>query len=482
MDIILSEKIGTIAPEIYGHFVENIGGVIYGGIWVGKDSEIPNVNGFRKDVVEKLRELEPSVLRWGGCFSETYNWRDGIGKNRPVRPSWWTFADGKYEKNEFGTHEFLEFCEIIGAKPYLSVNVTSLTPMDARNWIDYCLSPRGSTTLALEREKNGRAEPFNVPFWGIGNENWGGGGKMTAEHYADTYRRYAMTVGNVVGNGKLIAGACCAHTYEWAETFFDNISKVFGDRLPINGVSLHHYCSGGDAVKFGENEWKAMIDSAEKMDEFIKRHRAILKDHGREDLKLYIDEWGCMHNGGTDLSDGKYLYQQQSTIRDAVVTAYNLNLFNNNCDFVVMANAAQTVNCLHSLFLTKGEKCFLTPVYHVFDMFKTHQGGTCLRVLNEDPDVSVSASEKDNVITVTVANLSYSEDKELNVGISGDNGSFSFSDGVIICSDDPHDHNTFSEPQKVIPKRFTVDNSGKIRIPKASVVMVKIKKGISGKA
>ena len=158
------DKIGTIAPEIYGHFSEHIGGVFYGGIWVGKDSKIPNIGGFRKDFIEKFKKINPPVLRWpGGCFAETYNWRDGIGEDRPTRINWWTSMDGRYETNEVGTHEFMELCEILGAKPYLAVNVTSITPMEARDWLDYCLSPRGSTTLAKLREKNGRAEPFDIP-------------------------------------------------------------------------------------------------------------------------------------------------------------------------------------------------------------------------------------------------------------------------------------------------------------------------------
>ena len=191
------QKKGTIAPEIYGHFTEHIGGVIYDGIWVGKDSSIPNINGFRKEIIEKLKAIKAPVIRWpGGCFAEGYDWRDGIGEKRPERINWWRNRDNKYESNEVGTHEFAEFCEAVGADAYFAANLTTVTPLHIRNWIDYCLSPRGTTALALEREKNGHPEPFNIPYWGVGNENWGEGGNMTPGFYSNEYRRYSMVMKN----------------------------------------------------------------------------------------------------------------------------------------------------------------------------------------------------------------------------------------------------------------------------------------------
>lgn len=173
--LVYPKKIGTIAPEIYGHFAEHIGGVYYDGLWVGKNSDVPNINGFRKEIVEKLRHIKAPVIRWpGGCFAETYNWRDGIGKDRPTRINWWTKWDGRYESNEVGTHEFMDLCELVGAKPYFAANITSVTPQHILEWMDYCMSPEGTTTLAKERAENGHPEPFDIPFWGVGNENWGG--------------------------------------------------------------------------------------------------------------------------------------------------------------------------------------------------------------------------------------------------------------------------------------------------------------------
>ena len=288
--VVVPEKIGTIAPEIYGHFSEHIGGVFYDGLWVGEDSKIPNINGFRKDIVEKLKKIKAPVLRWpGGCFAETYDWTDGIGKNRPTRINWWTEKDKRYETNEVGTHEFIEFCELIGAKPYFAVNVTSITPMEARNWMDYCLSPRGSTTLAQLREENGHPEPFYIPYWGIGNENWGGGGHMTPEYYALEFRRFATVLANVpcATERSLIAGGANGSDYNWTRKLAEGTTAV--SRI-MDGMSFHYYCGkAGDAVNFNEDEWYELLVKAEKMDEIIRRHYAIVEGYKMEDkMKLVI--------------------------------------------------------------------------------------------------------------------------------------------------------------------------------------------------
>ena len=468
--------IGKIAPEIFGHFAEHIGGVIYNGIWVGKDSSVPNVEGFRLSAIEKLRDIHPPVIRWpGGCFVETYNWRDGIGKNRPTRLSWWTKDDGRHETNEFGTHEFLRFCELVGAKPYIAINVTSMTPMDARDYVDYCTSPAGSTALARLREENGHKEPFDIPFWGIGNENWGGGGTMTAEQYALTYRLYASCVRNAAPNAQLVAGACNVHGYGWAETFADRLKIESGTPVAVDAVSLHHYCGCGDAITFEKEEWNQILENAFKMEELVDRHRAIFRAVGKKNLSLYVDEWGCMHPKGSEVSQEKYLFEQQSTMRDAVIAVYYLNLFMNRCDFVKMSNIAQLINCLHSLFLADGDKFTVTPTYYVYKMLVPFMNAECLLTETDDKRLSVAAAHTEDGIVVSLANLSYGEKKTVSLEHFASDVDLSHAEVTLLGDGDPHAHNTFDAPNRVLPTVKEMDVSQGFTLPAASVAVLKLR-------
>ena len=478
--LVVPDQIGTVAPELYGHFSEHIGGVFYDGLWVGKDSKIPNVHGFRKQIIDKMRQINAPVLRWpGGCFAETYDWRDGIGEDRPVRPNWWTKYDHRYEPNSVGTHEFVDLCELIGAKPYFAVNVTSITPLHARDWMDYCLSPRGTTTLALEREKNGHPEPFNIPYWGIGNENWGGGGNMTPDYYALEYRRFATILKNVPSAPKdLIAGGANGADYNWTRHLTDSMQGI---RRILGGMSFHYYCGkAGDCVDFSTEQWYELLEKAYRMDELIIRHWGVLQGYKMEkEMKLVIDEWGCWHPDGSGPSKGYNLFEQQSTMRDAVISAITLNIFNNQCDKIKMANVAQLVNNLHCLFLAGGENCIETPTFHVFDMFKTHQNGTAIRTVAENNDaldsrVSVSASVKDGIMTVTLANCNCTEDAEVSLNLLGS----SYAGKATVTTlrgEQMNSHNTFEQPNAVVPTEMTdVALDAPITVPAAGVVSVRV--------
>jgi len=482
--LVYPKKLGTIAPEIYGHFSEHIGGVFYDGLWVGRDSDIPNIRGFRKDLVEKLRAINPPVLRWpGGCYAEIYDWRDGIGENRPMRPNWWTPNDNRYESNEVGTHEFLDLCEMIGAKPYFAANITAVTPMHLRNWMDYCLSPRGTTTLALEREANGHPEPYVIPFWGVGNENWGGGGGMRPEYYADEFRRYSEVMGNIAdipairdnhgGPIELYACGNCADDYHWTHGF---VASTVRSNRKMRGFAMHYYCgSAGDPLTFTEVEWTQMMVQAQRMEEIILRNWNIICGHNMQEYcKLVVDEWGCWHPDGSGPSKGYNLFEQQSTMRDAMVTALTLNIFNRHCDKVRMANAAQLVNNLHCCFLAGGENCITTPTYHVFAMYKDHQGAEAIdAVVTENDDfassISVSASVKDGKTLVTIGNLSCTEDVEIlleGVGLA-----FAAKGTArLLANEDMHAHNTFGAPETVVPVEFEFDPTQPLTIPKAGIV------------
>lgn len=479
LHVLLPDTIATIAPEIYGHFSEHIGGVFYDGLWVGKDSKIPNIRGFRKDLVEKFQKIRPAVLRWpGGCFAETYHWRDGIGENRPTRLNWWYSHDKRTESNEVGTHEFMDFCEMVGTKPYFAMNITSITPMEARDWMDYCLSPKGSTTLALEREKNGHPEPFVIPYWGVGNENWGGGGNMTADFYALEYRRFSALMRNVtrIMGGELIAGGADGKDYAWTHDLAANLAT---SAKHVNGMSFHYYTGLKDhALDVSESAWYTAMTKAAGIEEAIERHYAIVKGFGMEEkMKLVIDEWGCWHPEGSGPTEGYNLFEQQSSMKDAMVTALSLNIFNNHSDKIRMANVAQLCNNLHCLFLAHKEHCITTPTYHVFDMFKEHQGATAVKCLldnNDTPEekVSVSASVKDGKLLITLANLSLDRPVSIRPQILG-KSFLPRAEAVLLSCREPAAHNTFEEPEAVIPSYGQRSLEEEILLPPASVLSLR---------
>lgn len=470
------EKIGTVSREIYGHFSEHIGGVFYDGLWVGKDSDIPNVRGFRKMIVDKLRDIHVPVLRWpGGCYAETYDWRDGIGENRPTRVNWWTREDGRYESNEVGTHEFMDFCEMIGTKGYFAANLTSVTPLMIREWMDYCLSPEGSTTLAKERAKNGHPEPFDIPYWGVGNENWGGGGDMRPEFYVDECRRYATIMNNTAPDVELYACGSNAQDYSWTAGVIPGLTRRHNK---IRGFAMHYYCGkAGDPVEFTDDEWDQMMRQADLMEKIIVRNWHIICANDMQDqIKLVVDEWGCWHQDGSGPSKGYNLYEQQSTMRDAMVAAHTLNIFNRNCDKVHMANVAQLVNNLHSLFLASGKNCIVTPTYHVFDMYKDHQGAEAFTTYVEDntdlsSSVSVSASIKNGKMLITLGNLSCKEDVTVSLNCVGA-GMSREAKARLLADDDLHAHNTFEDPERVTVRDISLDAAKPIDIPKGAVMAI----------
>lgn len=481
--LVYPKKIGTIAPEIYGHFTEHIGGVFYDGLWVGKDSKIPNINGFRKDIIEKLKKIKAPVLRWpGGCFAETYDWRDGIGKDRPTRPNWWTKWDGRYESNEVGTHEFMDLCELVGAKPYFAANITSVTPKHILDWMDYCMSPKGSTTLAKEREANGHPEPFDIPFWGVGNENWGGGGNMTEEFYANEFRRLNMVMKNSFPGREYIICGSDGEDYAWTDGVMRGV-KTAHYKPELQGYAMHYYTSCGadkendNPVDFGEQGWNRIVKRAANIENVIKRNWNIIKGHGLvSEPKLIVDEWGCWHREKSGPTKGYNLFEQQSTMRDAAVAALTLNIFNNHCDKVRMANVAQLCNNLHALFLAGGENCITTPTYHVFDMYKQHQGAQCVETIvtdneNVESSVSVSASLKDGKTFITLANLSFVDDASVTLEAFG--GEIpKKAKGVMLYRENPCAHNTFENPEAVTPVEVDIELTKALTVPKTGILAI----------
>lgn len=461
-EVIVNADLGqyNIDKHIYGHFSEHLGRCIYDGLWVGENSSIPNINGVRKDIIDALKHIKIPNLRWpGGCFADEYHWMDGIGarESRPKMVN--THWGGVVEDNSFGTHEFLNLCEALGTEPYICGNMGSGTVEEMSKWVEY-ITFDGESPMANLRKKNGREKPWKIQFWGVGNENWGCGGNMTAEGYAENYRRYA-TYTRDYGDNQLykIAGGPNVDDYHWMTTMMKNIPHRM-----MKGVSLHNYAftrrweDKGDATGFSEDDYFSLLEHGSRMDDLIIRHSAImdLYDPAKK-IGLIVDEWGAWYNVEKNTNPG-FLFQQ-NTLRDAILAGLVLNTFHKHADRVKMANIAQLVNVLQALFLTEGEKMLLTPTYHVFDMYKVHQDATMLPTvvkcgaysrLNKKLDaISVSASkDKNGKVHVSFVNIDPVNSIDIDCNIRGLIGG-KLTNVNIITATNTDSHNTFENPNIV---------------------------------
>jgi alpha-L-arabinofuranosidase len=516
IEIILDEPIATIAPEIYGHFTEHLGGVVYDGIWVGPKSAVPNVGGIRKALVEKMRQIRAPVIRWpGGCFADSYDWRDGIGApaKRPVRTNFWEGARNRegaglgelraqiFESNAFGTDEFIRFCKLSGAEPYIAANVRSLPPLEFDRWIEYCNSPRGSTTLARQRAVNGSPDAYDVRYWGVGNESWGCGGSFLPEEYAEEFRRFATWTPHYGVPLEFIGSGPNGNDLDWTRGFFDALKKKNFLPRELRGWSVHNYTwnlsrgktddwvkGKGDALDFAPVDWFESLAQASSTEKIIIDQWGAMAtyDPGRK-IKLVVDEYGAWYRPGTEL-DPSHLLGQQVTMRDALITALTLDIFNRHADKVGMAACAQLINCLNALFFSHGDKFILSPVFYVFDLYAAHQGGQSLRV-NFDaapigydrdgstanfPGIAGSASLRDKTVTLTCINPDPSEVRPIQIALRGQ-GHVASARGMALCNADIHAHNSFASPNAVQPVSLAVAASGEgvhCDLPPASVVRI----------
>ena len=454
-----------ISKHIYGHFAEHLGHCIYGGIWVGPDSSVPNARGIRNDIVAALRKMQIPNLRWpGGCFADQYDWRAGIGprgeRPRSINIHW----GGVIEDNSFGTHEFLDLCEQCGAEPYIAANVGSGTPREMADWIEY-MTHNGDSTLAEKRRENGRDEPWKIPYLGVGNENWGCGGNMTADYYADLYRRFAVYARNYGGN-KLtrVAGGPSGGDLDWIETLMQRI------RSNMEAVSLHYYTIGsnvwadkGPSIGFDEKGWITILQNALRMETLVSDTEKIMDRHDPDGkIQLFVDEWGTWYDPEPGRNPS-FLYQE-NTIRDALVTALTLHIFHNHAKRVTMANLAQLVNVLQAPILTEGPQMVLTPTYHVLEMLKGHHDTTALPLEIETdyyvhggqaiPALSASASrDADGVVHLSLANADAEAAVEVAAELAG--SVLRRVEGRALSGANLDDRNTFRDPNRVQPKPFT---------------------------
>jgi alpha-N-arabinofuranosidase len=480
----------VISKHIYGHFAEHLGHCIYGGFYVGDTSKsIPNTNGVRNDIISALKKLKIPNLRWpGGCFADTYHWKDGIGpkEKRPAMVNkWW---GGVTEDNSFGTHDFLNMCNLLGAEPYLSGNVGSGTVQELADWVQYT-NFNGKSPMSDLRRANGKDEPWKVKFWGIGNEAWGCGGNMKPEYYADEYRKYATFIADWENTGGLlrIASGASDADYNWTETLMKNI--------PLNmlgGVAMHHYSvlewrKKGPAVNFTPEQYFGTLKEAWKMEELVTKHAAIMDKYDpQKKIALVVDEWGGWYDVEPGTNPG-FLYQQ-NTMRDAMIAGITLNIFNNHADRVRIANLAQCVNVLQAVILTDKEKMILTPTYHVMEMYNVHQDATLIPVsLNganyvqgKDslPALSVAASkDKNGLVHISLVNIDPVKNAAISLDLDGT--AFKQVTGRVLASAHLQDYNAFENPDKIRPAVFNgaglKGNILQVNLPPASVVMLELK-------
>ena len=487
--VLPQEPIGTINPYLHGHFAEHLGELVYPGVWVGEDSPIPNTGGIRNDVVDALKPLGIPVLRWpGGCFADTYHWRDGIGPRdkRPMRINvHWGMAE---EANQFGTHEFVAFCRALGAEPYFAANIGSSAPEEMRDWIEYC-NFAGNSTLANERRANGAEEPFHIQHWGIGNENWGCGGNMSPEEYAAAFARFRTFVFPYPGTP--LDGIACGPNgpdWNWTRRVFETLGP--GRRGLMKGFAAHYYCgTAGTATEYTEAQWLELLAKAAAMEGLVIGHRALMDEFDPErKIGLIFDEWGAWHPVEPGKPRGG-LYQQ-NTIRDACVAALTLDVFHNHADKLYMANIAQLINVLQALLLVEEDKCLKTPTYHVFDLYRPHKGARAVRLVSEAETVSDggdsrdqcracyldkrpfalravqgSASVRDGRLCVTAVNSHPTQPVELELEVR--QAKVETVEVVTLAADDIHAHNTFARPDVVRPSEpTTVRADGpRVRVP-----------------
>ncbi|QHS52704.1 alpha-N-arabinofuranosidase [Edaphobacter sp. 12200R-103] len=502
IDIDPGETIATISPEIYSHFIEHLGGVIYDGVWVGEGSKIANVGGIRKDFIDTMRAVQVPVLRWpGGCFADSYDWRDGIGPRdkRPNRAGFWK----QQESNQYGLHEFMRTCRAIGCKPYLAANLRTQPARDFYQEIEYCNAPAGNLpsnsaapaapdALAAQREANGDREPFNVDLWGVGNESWGCGGNLTPEEYAMEFRRFTAwtpTYGDTPL--RFVAVGPNGDDVDWTSRLF---KALYGnpERRHLWGLSVHYYTSGsptkfaaGDALKFNDDEFYDLLTRGSLMDKVITDHwnamsSAVPSALSREQpsVKLVVDEWGAWYGKGTELAP-EYNLSQQSTMRDALLTGITFDIFQRHADKVGVAAVAQSINCIHSLMLAQGDRFCVTPTFHVFQMYLPHRGAQSVRAdftaasipnpmgntasqvggnsyIGQLPPIkslaglSGSASVKGKSLTLTVVNPHLTQPMTTEIAVRG--ASIASAKGTVLAEKDVHAHNDFAHPDAVKPR------------------------------
>ena len=489
----------VISPHIYGHFIEHLGGVIYDGVWVGPNSKIPNIGGIRKQFVDDMKRIGAPNLRWpGGCFADGYHWRDGIGAKRPRTYNYWqdhmpANTDGS-ESNRFGTHEFLRLCRLIGAEPYLAGNVGSSTPREFHDWVTYCNAPTGTATLADERAVNGDREAFHVKYWGVGNESWGCGGAMKPGEYAAEYRKFTTQFPRYT-QPFLVATGPRGHQADldlpWTTGLFDALGGHFPD-----GLGLHYYTdlrpTHMKAGSFNAPEWYEVLRKGAAIEKVIEAHwSAMGKANPTHKTRFVIDEWGDWYPPGEEIAPG-YILSQPITLRDAVHTGITFDIYNRHAGKIAMANVAQTINCIHSLFMAREDRFTRTPAFYVFEMYRPHMGARLLPITIRVPDfdaplpngtmkmagLSGSASLREGGrLTLTLTNASLDHPASARIRFAGSARPLE-ARATVLTHENMQAANTFNDPSAVTPAGLPIAVSGdalNLNVPKQAIVALDVR-------
>jgi alpha-N-arabinofuranosidase len=492
-----------ISPHLYGQFIEHLGGVIYDGIWVGRNSKIANIDGIRRRFVDDMKRIGVPNYRWpGGCFADGYHWRDGIGDTarRPRTYNYWQASMpagfDHSESNQFGIQEFMHLCRLTGAEPYLAANMGSGSPQEFHDWVLYCNAPAGTVSLANERAANGDNEPFGVRWWGVGNESWGCGGDMAPHEYATLYRRFVTQFPAYAPKPFLVAVGPRGHSKDldvgWTSGFLEAMQG--GHHSPVDGLSVHYYTdfrhSPEKVSSFDAAGWYDVIREGERTEKVIEQHWALLAKYDtNHHTKLVIDEWGVWYRPGEEFAPN-YLLSQPVTLRDALHTAVTLDVFTRHADKIAMTNVAQTINCIHSLFLAQGDRYTRTPPYYVFEMYREHMRARLAAVrircdelkvpsrngLATMPGLSASASFKGKTATITITNPSLDAGVSTKIRFAG--GQIIEGRGSVLTHADMTARNTFERPDEVKLQTLPVTvngNAADVSIPERAVVSLQLR-------
>jgi alpha-N-arabinofuranosidase len=475
-------RIGAIDPKIYGNFAEHLGRCIEGGLFE-EGSPLSDQHGYRKDVMQAVKDLDVTLLRWpGGNFSSNYNWKDGIGP-RDQRPARLEMAWGTVESNRFGTHEFLDYTEALGIEPYICANLGTGSWADAQQWVEYCNSSENTAMTKLRRQ-NGRQNPWKVKYWGLGNEM--DGPWQMGHRTAEDYGKFALEAAKLMkwtdpGVQLIAAGSSNFNAgIDWTGWNREVLAYL---KDHIEYLSLHTYV--GNAA----NDYYDFLAVSNQLDDRIKTAAGIIRAStagARPDKPIYIafDEWNVWYRARGNSQRGRKILEEHYNLEDALVVATMLNTFVNNADTVKIANMAQIVNVIAPIFANE-KGMFLQTIYYPLQLFAANTRGVALETWVESPTyqskthgktnyLDVSSSLNNGVVTINVVNRHL--DREIEGEIEIQDGAFRGSFEVQqVTGPDIKAENDFGKTTVKAEKTALAASGGKMRhrFPAHSYTMLK---------